>query len=128
MQYYNLGFVFTQDRSQVALIKKNRPGWQAGKLNGIGGKTNREERGCDGIVREFFEETGVQLNTWDFEEFGYLNSPDWDVVLFRAFTDRVYDIRQTTDEEVLLIPIQNITKYKTVSNVPALITLELDPL
>lgn len=40
MKKYVLGFMFsTEDRGQkVALIKKLKPKWQAGLLNGIGGK------------------------------------------------------------------------------------------
>ena len=37
-KYYVLGFLFSPDCKRVALIIKNRPDWQAGFLNGIGGK------------------------------------------------------------------------------------------
>jgi 8-oxo-dGTP diphosphatase len=35
---YVLGFMFSSDHSEVALIRKRKPEWQRGKLNGIGGK------------------------------------------------------------------------------------------
>ncbi len=43
MKGYVLGFAFDEDYEWVALIKKNRPQWQAGKLNGVGGKIEPNE-------------------------------------------------------------------------------------
>lgn len=37
MTFYVAGLAFSTDLQHVALIKKNRPDWQAGKFNGIGG-------------------------------------------------------------------------------------------
>ena len=34
---YACGFLFSDDRRHVVLIRKRRPAWQAGKLNGVGG-------------------------------------------------------------------------------------------
>jgi len=63
---YVLGFVFNKSRTKVALIKKNRPEWQAGKLNGIGGKIEENEACVDAMSREFLEETGyfIERNEW----------------------------------------------------------------
>jgi 8-oxo-dGTP diphosphatase len=55
---YVVGFVFNVDKSEVALILKNRPAWQAGRLNGIGGHIEEEELPLDAMHREFREETG----------------------------------------------------------------------
>ena len=54
---YVLGFVFSLDASRVLLIWKNRPEWQKGKLNGIGGKIEEGELPIDAMKREFSEET-----------------------------------------------------------------------
>jgi hypothetical protein len=43
-QDYVVGFLFRNNLSEVALIKKDRPAWQAGHLNGIGGKLRRARR------------------------------------------------------------------------------------
>ena len=40
---YTLGFVFDRDLQHVLLIQKQRPAWQAGKFNGIGGKLEAGE-------------------------------------------------------------------------------------
>jgi hypothetical protein len=56
---YVLGFVFSEDSSRVLLVWKNRPAWQAGKLNGIGGKIEAGETPLQAMQREFREETLV---------------------------------------------------------------------
>ena len=35
---YVTGFLFSPDKKSVVLINKNRPAFQVGKLNGVGGK------------------------------------------------------------------------------------------
>ena len=40
MREYVCGFLFSPDRKKVLLIRKRRPAWQAGKLNGVGGKVD----------------------------------------------------------------------------------------
>lgn len=62
MSLYVVGFLF-QDKtysSPVTLIEKNRPDWQAGMLNGVGGKIEADESALDAMEREFREETGVE--------------------------------------------------------------------
>lgn len=34
---YVVGFCFNSDLSQIILIEKNKPEWQKGYLNGVGG-------------------------------------------------------------------------------------------
>lgn len=55
---YVVGFMFSQDRKYVALIRKQKPEWQKGLLNGVGGKIEPEETGDMAMAREFSEETG----------------------------------------------------------------------
>lgn len=58
MQRYVLGFAFDSN-CRVALVRKDRPQWMAGKWNGIGGKIEPGEPAIAAMVREFAEETGV---------------------------------------------------------------------
>jgi 8-oxo-dGTP diphosphatase len=62
--YYVLGFYFSIDCQEVALILKNKPDWQAGKLNGIGGKIELNETPLEAMQREFREETGLYHAPW----------------------------------------------------------------
>lgn len=59
MTKYVLGFMFDHTLSRVVLIRKSRPLWQAGKLNGVGGHIEDGESKENAMVREYLEETGV---------------------------------------------------------------------
>jgi 8-oxo-dGTP pyrophosphatase MutT (NUDIX family) len=54
---YVVGFLFSEDESRVLLVWKNRPAWQDGKLNGVGGKIEAGETPLQAMEREFKEET-----------------------------------------------------------------------
>src|ERR1035437_2138595 len=62
MQEYVAGFLF--DGSIVWLIRKNKPDWQKGKLNGIGGKIEEGELPFDAMRREFKEEAKLDIDSW----------------------------------------------------------------
>jgi 8-oxo-dGTP diphosphatase len=40
---YVVGFLFNEGKTKVVLIKKNRPDWQKGYFNGVGGKIEGDE-------------------------------------------------------------------------------------
>lgn len=58
MTAYVVGFAFDH-MNKVWLIRKNKPEWQAGKLNGIGGRIEMGETSRQAMSREFHEEAGV---------------------------------------------------------------------
>ncbi len=72
-QGYVIGFMFSEDAKQVALIRKEKPAWQKGKLNGIGGKLEPKEAPSDAMVREFLEETGFETSVNDWSYFARLD-------------------------------------------------------
>lgn len=112
-QEYCLGFAFDENHENVLLIRKNRPAWQAGKLNGIGGKVEIGEKPEDAMVREFLEETGVQteLDHWDFK--GKLGGEGYSVLIFKMVSDLVYDAKTMETEEILLKPI-NLKEFQEI--------------
>lgn len=69
MVTYVVGFMFAVDHHgvahHVALLRKARPDWQAGKLNGVGGEVEPGETIDDAMRREGFEETGLALDVWN---------------------------------------------------------------
>lgn len=107
---YCLGFAFNPSLDTVVLIKKQRPEWQAGLLNGVGGKLEPGESAMDAMHREFKEETGVSISDW--QRFGQLSGSDWIVHLY---TTKIYDweiasiIYKKTDEEILLKDADNLS-------------------
>ena len=80
-----LGFYFErfQDEWLVWLIRKNRPTWQRGKLNGIGGHVEPDESPLRAMRREFREEAGLDIDNWVHAI--TLNGPGWRVHIFRVF-------------------------------------------
>lgn len=81
---YVAGFYFSNDLTSVLLVRKAKPAWQKGKLNGIGGKVGgirnmatgeiiSEESPESTMVREFLEETGIKTKQSDWLRFCVLN-------------------------------------------------------
>ena len=95
MREYVCGFLFSPDRTRVLLIRKRRPAWQAGRLNGVGGKVEPGEAVREAMRREFREEAG--LDGIDWRPGVVLTGPDWRGHFFRAFGDG-HAARATTDE------------------------------
>jgi 8-oxo-dGTP diphosphatase len=102
VQEYVCGFLFSPDRARVLLIRKRRPAWQAGKLNGVGGKIEPRETAPEAMRREFHEETGLHVSDW--QHVVTLRGPDdfgsgrgWAGHFFRAFGDAA-SARSMTDE------------------------------
>lgn len=119
-----VGFQFDDDARQVVLVRKNRPEWQAGRLNGVGGKVEpsditavaTERRGSllDGdsadvvtavlrhaMVREFEEETGAPTKPDDWHHFADLVWEEGIVHFLRSFsTLNLERVHTVTDEAI----------------------------
>lgn len=119
---YVAGFAFTTD-GHVALIRKNKPDFQRGKWNGIGGKIEDGETPHQAMVREFREETGVVIEDWS--EFCILEGEDWYVRFFTATSGQVFDVRTTTDEYVDVISLASLPD-NMMANLRWLIPMALD--
>lgn len=123
---YVCGFGFDVTRSEVLLIWKQRPEWQRGKLNGIGGHI--EDFDVDvrsAMVREFQEETGLDTKPEDWSEFVQVYDDAWRVHFFRNFNTLVWSGASTTDEEVQVVPVSGIRNYPTMPNLQWLIPMAL---
>lgn len=65
MKHYVLGFIFNKAGTEVLLVEKKKPEWQAGHWNGIGGKIEDDDKTpLEAMEREATEEIGVP---YDFE-------------------------------------------------------------
>jgi 8-oxo-dGTP diphosphatase len=69
---YVLGFLFSERMDRVLLVKKARPSWQAGKLNGIGGHIEFRESIGAAMEREADEEAGITPGSVSWLRFGVL--------------------------------------------------------
>lgn len=124
---YVLGFAFDKDRQRVILIRKNKPDWQAGKLNGVGGKVEGDESVIRAMVREFFEETGAETSTTDWEWYGRIYGDGAEVHVFRTFLPHLSACQTMTQELVGAFRTDVLGHYPCLPNVPALIGMALDP-
>lgn len=94
---YVVGFLFSPHRKLVVLIKKNKPDWQKGKLNGVGGKVEDNELPHLAMSREFKEETGLLIPEW--RRVVIAANDDVIVHFFRSF-DNVWGVETMTREVV----------------------------
>jgi 8-oxo-dGTP diphosphatase len=102
-----LGFVFDEKAQHVLLIKKNKPAFQVGKLNGIGGKIEEEDgSSAHAMQREMIEETGITVPSDNWYAMGTMQGNSWAADVFYTTINKVVDtIVQTTDEHVSWYPI-----------------------
>lgn len=115
MTDYVAGFLFSNSGAWVALIEKERPEWQRGYLNGVGGKVEEGERPDEAMAREFKEETGVDTNPSDWECFLILRGEWGSVCFFRHFSlKKLLKVSSLTDERVAIYSMQ--TTSKTLPN------------
>jgi 8-oxo-dGTP diphosphatase len=80
---YVAGFAFEQQR--VLLVRKKQPSWQAGLLNGVGGKIESGETPGQAMEREFFEETGARVPETTWRCFCVESGPGYEVHFFKTF-------------------------------------------
>lgn len=150
-----VGFAFTPDPlpfTRVLLIEKLKPAWQAGKLNGVGGKIDhyvadptvnaydptalkpgmRLETPVEAMVREFHEETGVASETSDWQLFAIMHNGRFEhqVYCFESLEPRLfYEARTMEAERLVPVPVNAIlhpNSYSLVPNLRAKILLGLD--
>lgn len=123
-----LGFLFTQDFAQVLLIHKKHPEWQAGKINGIGGKCEHGEGDEECISREVREETNLVVHTSQWKTVTALEWDVWQVTVFAAiYSGSTGDALSLTDEKVEWFPVAQLPK-NVMSNLRWLIPLAVDQL
>lgn len=131
MKKYVLGFMFSKDKERVALIKKTKPAWQAGRLNGIGGKVEEFDLNIrNAMSREFLEETDVKTNPNDWTWFASMINSQFIVYTFVAYGD-IDNVKTTTEEVVTTVQVDDIVKLPqigrpTISNLSWLIPMALN--
>lgn len=121
---YVVGFMFSPDLRFVLLVLKNRPDWQRGKLNGVGGKIEEGELPGEAMRREFAEEAGIDSDIW----LRYATLSDdrgWLIHFFYAKGD-INKAKTLTDESLMMFPIWKLSvDSKLIPNLTWLIPMAL---
>jgi len=111
------------DCTEVALIQKNKPGWQCGKLNGIGGKIERYESPKGAMKREFAEEATAKIGWW--RKFCVLEARDGTIHFFMAL-GKMDEVIQAEKEAIWICKVNELPVLNLVNNLHWLIPMALD--
>jgi len=121
---YVVGFIFDSSHENVLLIRKKRPAWQAGKLNGIGGEIESGETPHGAMVRECAEECSLMTDASDWRLFISLQDQrGWWIDFFYTTRGRIGDARSATDEDVEIVPAARLDGC--ITNLRGLIPMAL---
>lgn len=126
MQKYVVGFLIDSDWN-VVLIRKNKPEFQKGFLNGVGGKIEEGEDPMRAMEREFAEEAGVIFKKWN--HFATISEEgDYEVYCFKAFVPDVKEIetKSMTSELIEVRPIKFLRVAGILPSAMWLIQIALD--
>lgn len=124
MQRYVCGFLFNDEGTKVALVRKKRPQWQASLLNAVGGKVESGESPYEAMVREAQEEMGVTV-PWDFVT-TLLREVVYSVDFYRhRSSELLTKVRTVTDEEIVVADTRPLA-LDTIPNLQWLVPMFLD--
>ena len=122
---YVAGLMFSSDHSRLAMVVKNRPKWQEGLFNVVGGKIEEGEGPITAMSREFLEETGVATEPAEWNFVTKLHG-DWGTVWFyRMSDDRVFQVQTMEDELIQLVNPRQLPQ-NIIGNLRWIIPLALD--
>lgn len=130
MKKYVLGFLFSNDKRDIALIRKERPEFQKGKFNGVGGKIENDETPLEAMNRECKEEFEINVE-WK-QYLTIIDKKQTLLYLFKAFDNKIYDLDGLTFNDVME-EIYRFDLYKfnqlgneCMYNLPWMVNMALD--
>jgi len=128
MKKYVLVFVFDGSLEKVLLVQKNRPEWQRGHLNGVGGHVEEGESFRDAAYRELEEETGLGRKDVVLRPFARVDSrPDYVMWVYQGRLSSqkiaILPSRADTGESLEMIGWEYVPMRKIVPDVAYLVPL-----
>jgi 8-oxo-dGTP pyrophosphatase MutT (NUDIX family) len=128
---YVVGFMFCN--SHVLLVRKNRPDWQVGLWNGVGGGCGPAEHPHVAMPREFKEETGIETTQKDWTNYAVEIGPDYQLYCYKARHASAYPpevpARNDVGEDLVWWPFDVLDASRTVrmvGNLRWMIPLAID--
>jgi 8-oxo-dGTP diphosphatase len=119
---YVVGFMFGPSEMTVLLIHKNRPTWQQGKLNGIGGRIEGDETPEEAMRRECVEEVGLDCDSW--RRFCTLSDERGWQIHFLSAVGPVVSASAMTDEKPEVVQVHALP-FNVIPNLKWLIPMAL---
>lgn len=123
-QHYVAGFLVDPTTRTIALVRKGKPAWQAGRLNGIGGKIEAGENESNAMRREFREEAGVDITEGAWEAIAVV-AGDWGSVTFFRVFGPTSGVRTMETEPIEVHSIDALPLNQCLPNLSWLIPLAL---
>jgi len=123
MQHYVVGFVFDHAREHVMLMRKNRPTFQAGLLNGVGGKVESHETAFAAMRRECAEESDLHISDW--MHVASVCATNYQIDVWSATCD-LSGAKTLTDEPVEIHSVHDVFKLPCLNNLPMLLAIARD--
>ena len=122
-----VGFIIAE--GSVLLVEKKRPAWQAGFLNGVGGKVEPGETPAMAMERETSEETNIHMrhNWWRLFCTLDVNNPEKSgavrVHFYVSFCPIMLTANQVEDEPLGWYDLTDIPHLHVIDNLKWLIPL-----
>ena len=118
MNNFVLGFAFNKDFREVLLILKNKPEWQKGLYNGIGGKIEDFESPEEAMVREFREESNIDTKVENWKRVCQMGDyTTWGCEVFTTVLDNINNYKNLTEEKCLVCVIRNCDDIKNINKI-----------
>lgn len=126
MKKYVVGILIDKSYERVLLIRKRRPWWQDGRLNGVGGHIEEGESAYEAMCRECKEECNLEIYNW--LELGTISDEEnFKVYYFCSTVDNFSNVKTLTDEIVELIPLEYLNYRNIVPPTDVFIRLSMSP-
>ena len=110
-QKYTVAFIFNKDLSKVLLIHKQKPDWQKGFINGVGGKYEEGETPGQCVARETKEETLLEIPEKNWVYAGVIEQPQGNVgILTAQYSGPESDASQGDHEKIEWFTIDPLPK------------------
>lgn len=124
---YVLGLAFSEDKQSIVLIRKNRPSFLAGLLNGVGGHIELGESAIQAMQREFKEETNIDTNIeqWQSSTTEYFNDYTLHWFTTQLSEKQLTQLTSLTDESVAIYNIATLNSSELAPDLLKYIKLSM---
>lgn len=112
---YTLGFIFVGD--EVLLLKKNSPIFLKDKLNGLGGKLHHLEAPSIGMSRECKEESGVDVERFDWEYTATIQGDGYEIYCFCVDLDTKPELVESDEGTLHWVKWRELSEILAAPNV-----------